>query len=97
MQAVLNLLLVIMVSCRMYIRIPPAPTLVLSVSEKTDTWPPVVLARGFWIDDDLVGERICVGGSDGRNVVFIAVYNGDDFVGGFFKGFGHGTSDFEHI
>jgi hypothetical protein len=51
--------------------------------EETDARPPVVLGHGLGVDDDLVGKRIRVGGGDGRNVVFVAVHNGNDLVCGF--------------
>lgn len=61
--------------------------------EEADAWSPVVFNHGFGIDDDLVGERIGVGGGDWRDVVFVAVYNGDDLVRGLFDGLAHGAAD----
>lgn len=54
-------------------------------SEKADTRSPVILHNRFRIHDNLVGEWIGIGGSNGGNVVFVTVDNGDDFVGGFFE------------
>jgi hypothetical protein len=62
--------------------------------KQAHTRAPVVIVYGFGVDDDLVGEGVGVGSGNGRNMVFVAVYYGDDLVRGFFEGFGHGTTDF---
>jgi hypothetical protein len=68
------------------------------VSEQADTRSPgVVLRDSFRVDDNLVGEGVGVGGGDGRNVVFVSVYDSDDLMRRFLEGLGHGTANFEHI
>lgn len=59
--------------------------------------PPVVLGGRFGVDDDLVREGVGVGGGDGWNVVFVAVDDGDDLVGGLFHGLAHSATDLENI
>lgn len=59
--------------------------------------PHVLIGGDFWVDEDLVGEGVGVGGGDGRDMVFVAVDYGDDFVRGFLEGFGHGAANLEYI
>lgn len=49
------------------------------------------------IDQDLVGERIGVGGGDGGNVVLVAVDDIYNLEGGFVEGHFHGSADFEDV
>lgn len=65
----------------LYIQSCPArPSFVVTALEKTDAWPPVILRYGFGIDDNLIGEWVRVGGGNWRDVVFVAVHNGNDFM-----------------
>lgn len=65
--------------------------------EKTDAWSPVSLGGGFGVHDDVVGERVGVGGCDGRDVVLVAVHNPNNLVSGFLEGLGHGAANFDDI
>lgn len=65
--------------------------------EESDARSPVVLHDRFGVYDDLVRERVGVGGSDGWNVVLVAIHDGDDLVRGLFHGFAHCAADLEDI
>lgn len=68
------------------------------LSEKTHPRPPyIVVASDLWVDDDPVRKGVRVGGGNGGDVVFLAVNNGDDLVGGLFERFCHGTADFGDV
>jgi hypothetical protein len=56
-----------------------------SFLEKADAWSPVVLCDSLRVHYYLVGERVRVGRGNGRDVVFVAVHNGDDFVRSFLE------------
>lgn len=64
--------------------------------EEADAGPPVVFSR-LWVDDNLVGEGVGIGSGDGRNVVFVAVDDGDDLVRGFFQRLCHCATDLEDV
>lgn len=67
-------------------------------SENAHPRPPYVLVgRGLGVHDNLVGEWVRVGGGDGWDVVFVAVDDGYDFVGGFLEGFGHCATDLQDV
>lgn len=59
--------------------------------------PGILVGHTFRIYNDLVRERVRVGGGDGWNMVFVAVDNGYYFVGGFLEGFGHCAAHFENV
>jgi len=65
--------------------------------EEADARPPVILGHGLGINNDLVGKRVRVGGGDGRNVVFVAVHDGNDLMRGFLQGLSHGASNLQNI
>jgi hypothetical protein len=69
----------------------------ICVLEESDTRPPIIFRNRFRVHDDLVGERIGIGGGNGRYVVFVSIDNGDDLMRGFFERLGHGTADFQHV
>lgn len=51
--------------------------------EQTHARPPFVVGNGLGVHDDLIRKGVRVGSGDGRDVVFVAVHDGDDLVCGF--------------
>lgn len=67
-----------------------------SVSEDAHPGSPRI-GGGLWVYNELVWERVLIGGGDGRYVVFVLIYDIHDFEGGFLEGFGHCATDFDDI
>lgn len=65
--------------------------------EQADAWPPIVLIWCLGIDNDLVREGVRISGGDGRDMVLVTVYDGDDLVCRLFKRFSHGPAYFQDI
>lgn len=66
-------------------------------SEQADAGSPVVLGRSLGVDDDVIWEGVGVGGRNGRDVILVAVYDGDDLVCRLLERLSHGTADFDDI
>ena len=60
--------------------------------KEADAWPPVIVDR-LGVDDNLVGKGVGIGGSNGRDVVFLSVDDGDDLMRSLFQRLGHGAAD----
>lgn len=96
-RVVLNLLIQFHVAVSIYTVRQPRHHYAVVCSKEPYTWSPLVLRSSFRIHYNMVWERVCIGCRDGRNVIFVAVYNSNNFMCSFFKRLAHGATNFDNV